>query len=162
MKQLFLLRHAKSSWDDVSLEDFDRPLNARGKKTAPMMGKAIKERDIAPDVILCSPAKRTKQTIKLVNETAKLKADVTFDEEIYDASAEDLRKVLKKQKKSVNSILLIGHNPGLEELLEELTGKFERLPTAALVQININADDWSHIKDGGNKLAWIVRPKDLE
>jgi|AGTN01.2.fsa_nt_gi Phosphohistidine phosphatase SixA len=162
MKQLYLLRHAKSSWDDDSLDDFDRPLNPRGKKAAPLMGKVVKERDIAPDIILCSPAKRTKQTIKLVNETAKLKADVTFEEAIYDSSAADLRKLLKKQKKSVGSILLIGHNPGLEELLEQLTGKYEPLPTAALVQIDVNSDDWSHIKDGANKLAWIVRPKDLE
>lgn len=162
MKQLFLLRHAKSSWDDDSLDDFDRPLNPRGKKAAPMMGNVIKERDIAPDIILCSPAKRTKQTLKLVNETAKLETDITFEEAIYDSSVADLRNLLKKQKRSVNSILLIGHNPGLEELLEELTGKYERLPTAALVRIDINSDDWSHIKDGANKIAWIVRPRDLE
>lgn len=161
MKHLFLLRHAKSSWDDDSLDDFDRPLNPRGKKAAPMMGKVLKERDIAPDIVLCSPAKRTKQTLKLVNETAKLKSDVTFDEAIYDASAADLRKLLKKQKNSVKSVLLIGHNPGLEELLEDLTGKYERLPTAALVQVDITADEWSSINNGGNKLAWIVRPKDL-
>jgi len=162
MKHLFLLRHAKSSWDDDSLDDFDRPLNPRGKKAAPMMGKVLKERDIAPDIVLCSPAKRTKQTLKLVSETAKLKSDVTFDEAIYDASAADLRKLLKKQKDSVKSILLIGHNPGLEELLEDLTGKYERLPTAALVRVEITADEWSSINNGGNKLAWIVRPKDLE
>lgn len=162
MKHLFLLRHAKSSWDDDSLDDFDRPLNQRGKKAAPMMGKVLKERDIAPDIVLCSPAKRTKQTLKFVNETAKLKGDVTFDKAIYDACAADLRKLLKKQKDSVKSILLIGHNPGLEELLEDLTGTFERLPTAALVRVDIAADEWSSINNGGNKLAWIVRPKDLE
>jgi phosphohistidine phosphatase len=162
MKHLFLLRHAKSSWDDDSLDDFDRPLNSRGKSAAPLMGKVMKERKVAPDVILCSPAKRTKQTIKLVNETAKLKTGVTFNDAIYDASAADLRKLIRKQKKSVEGILLIGHNPGLEEFLELLTGKYERMPTAALVQINLNADDWSDIEDGANKLAWIVRPKDLD
>lgn len=162
MKQLFLLRHAKSSWDDPALDDFDRPLNPRGKKAAPLMGRVIKERKINPELILCSTAKRTKQTIKLVNETAKFDADVTFTNAIYHASANQLIDLIRKQKPSVNSILLIGHNPGLEDFIQVLTGKFEPIPTAALVQIDVSAEQWSGITNGDNQLAWIVRPRDFE
>lgn len=161
IKHLFLLRHAKSSWDDPSLDDFDRPLNDRGKKAAPLMGRIMRERDVQPDLILCSTAKRTKQTAKLVAESAKLKSPIVFTDEIYEASTEALLDIIKAQEASVESILMIGHNPGLSELLMELTGEYEHFPTAALAKVALEVDKWKSIKGGAGQLKWILRPKEL-
>lgn len=161
MKQLYLLRHAKSSWDDLELDDFDRPLNGRGKKAAPLMGKVIKEKRLKPDLIISSPSKRTKQTIKLVLEASELGNEVEFEDRIYEASSEQLLTVLKEQKK-VDSILMVGHNPGMENLLTKLTGEQEHFPTAALAAIDLNIEKWNAIAGGAGEMRWIVRPRELE
>ncbi|SRR5579883_1549792 len=161
MKNLILLRHAKSSWDEPALSDFDRPLNNRGKKAAPIIGKLMKERQLKPDLILCSPSKRTKQTAKLVLDSAKLDLDVTFDKGIYEASTSKLLNILKSQEATAESILMIGHNPGLEDLLTELTGCHEHFPTAALANIVLDIENWKGIKYGAGELKWIVRPKEI-
>jgi phosphohistidine phosphatase len=162
MKQLFLLRHAKSSWDDLNLDDFDRPLNDRGKKAAPLMGKVIRERKLKPDLILCSPSKRTKQTIKLVSEAAEFKTKVAFEERIYEASSAQLLEVLKEQGGKSDAILLVGHNPGMADLLTTLTGALEPFPTAALAAIDLDIEKWKAITGSAGKLRWIVRPKELK
>ncbi|MBX9695875.1 MAG: histidine phosphatase family protein [Cyanobacteria bacterium] len=163
MKHLFLLRHAKSSWDDLDLSDFDRPLNNRGEKAAPRIGKEMKKRAVTPDLILCSPSRRTKETLNLVVESAELvSAPVSFCDEIYEASVKDLLRVLHKQNKSHGSILMIGHNPGMESLLLDLTGEFEHFPTAALASIDIEVDSWKDLSRGVGQLKWILRPKELE
>lgn len=162
MKKLFLLRHAKSSWDDERLADFDRPLNERGKKAAPFMGKVIRDKKLKPDLILCSPAKRTKQTAKLVLEASELnKSSLTYEQRIYEASAAELLNVLKAQDGDVGSIMMIGHNPGMSDLLAELTGVYEHFPTAALANIELKIDHWSGIESGAGELTWILRPKEL-
>jgi len=161
MKQLYLLRHAKSSWDDIELDDFDRPLNGRGKKAAPLMGKVIREKKLKPELIVCSPSKRTKQTLKLVLEASDLKSTVEFDNRVYEASAEELLTVLQEQKK-VDAILLIGHNPGMENLLTSLTGEHEHFPTAALAAIDLNIEKWNAIAGGAGEMRWVIRPRDLE
>jgi len=161
MKTLYLLRHAKSSWDDLELEDFDRPLNDRGKKAAPLMGKVMRERKVEPDLILCSPSKRTKQTVKLVLDAAKIKTDVTYVDSIYESSTQNLLKVLGEQSKA-DSILMIGHNPGMSDLLRSLTGESQHFPTACLANIELDIDKWRAIKGGAGKLVWILRPRELE
>lgn len=161
MKELLLLRHAKSSWDDTSLADFDRPLNERGKKAAPLMGKILREKKLKPELILCSPSKRTRQTIKLFLEAAKLEIDVTFEDGIYEASVTKLIKLLQSQKSKTQSILMVGHNPGMAGLLTELTGEIEHFPTAALAKIDLKIENWSDITRGAGELAWILRPKEL-
>lgn len=162
MKQLFLLRHAKSSWDNPNLSDFDRPLNDRGQKAAPKMGKAIVEKQVIPDIILCSPAKRTLETARLVIESSKLKTDITFEKRIYDASTRTLLEILKAQDSEISTILLIGHNPGMSDLLTKLTGESEHFPTAALAKIQLKIQTWKGIKDGAGKLSWILRPRELK
>lgn len=161
MKELYLLRHAKSSWDDSSLDDFDRPLNERGKKAAPLMGRVMREKKLKPDLILCSPSKRTKQTAKHIIDSSKIKSEITYDERIYEASTADLFELLKAQDAKLACILLIGHNPGMESLLTHLTGAEELFPTAALAKVSLDIEKWKGIKDGAGKMDWILRPKEL-
>ena len=161
MKTLYLLRHAKSSWDEPGLPDFDRPLNKRGEKAAPLMGKVMRERKVRPDVVLCSPAKRTKQTAKLALKAAKSDLDVVFDERLYLASENQLRKVLSELDDLVEAVLLVGHNPDLEDLLEYLTGDCEGMVTGTLASLTLNIKHWSDSLEGNGKLDWLVKPKDL-
>src|SRR5829696_6696370 len=112
MKRLFLLRHAKSSWDDSSLSDFERPLNRRGRTAAPFMGELIASRKIRPDIIVSSPATRARQTAELFKEAAALKCPLRFEKQIYDANLADLRTVVSKLEEEFSSALLVGHQPG--------------------------------------------------
>lgn len=161
MKTLFLLRHAKSSWDDPSLKDFDRPLNGRGARAAPLMGKYMRKQKLSPELILCSPARRTRETVALFKEAARLDAPVRFDERIYEASLEQLCEVVSQIEERVDKAMLIGHNPGLEELLFYLTGEEERMVTAALAQISLDIEKWSKVSERSGSLDWLVKPKEL-
>ena len=162
MKTLLLLRHAKSSWDNPALQDFDRPLNERGLRAAPLVGRHLRKRKIVPDLILCSPAQRTRETVSLVSKAAHIESVLLrFDERIYEASAERLSEVISQIEEKVNQALLIGHNPGLEELILHLTGEEKRMPTAALAQITLNVDKWNRTSAGCGTLDWLVKPKEL-
>jgi len=162
MKTLYLLRHAKSSWDDPDLKDFDRPLNGRGLKAAPRMGSYIRKEKILPDIILSSPAFRAKQTTTLVCEAAGLTGvEIDFDERIYEASAQRLFEIVAGLKDGVDAAMMVGHNPGFEELLAALTGESKRMPTAALACIELNVKKWSDVSANSGKLKWLVKPKDL-
>lgn len=161
MKRLFLLRHAKSSWGDPSLADFDRPLNERGLRAAPLVGRLMRERKVRPDLVLCSPAERARQTAALVTGAAGLKAPLRYDERIYDATKAQLLAVIRDAGDDVRELLLVGHNPGLEELLELLTGEARRMPTAALASVRLDADDWAALAPRAARLEWHVRPKEL-
>lgn len=160
MKTLYLLRHAKSSWDDASVADFDRPLNARGEKTAPFVGSLMKERGLVPEAIISSPAKRAKQTAKLAAKAAEFSSKISYDERIYEASTSQLLSVLSEIADGVDSAMIVGHNPGMESLIWYLTGKMEPMPTAALAVIELNADRWSHAGEGSGSLIAVIRPKD--
>ncbi|GIU82396.1 MAG: histidine phosphatase family protein [Acidobacteria bacterium] len=160
MKTLFLLRHAKSSWDDPNLPDFERPLNKRGLEAAPFMGKLMKERKIQPDIILSSPAKRAAQTAELIKESAQLKANIVFDKEIYEASSLKLLFILSNIEDKYSSVLLVGHNPGMEELLRILTGQNESMPTAALAKVELEISAWKDISENSGKLVFLIKPKE--
>lgn len=161
MKTLFLLRHAKSSWEDPDLSDFNRPLNKRGLKAAPKMGAVMRKRKVQPDLILSSPAARAKETTRLISEAAGLTTEVQYEQGIYEASLGRLLKIVSQIDESMNTALLVGHNPGFEELLAALTGESQRMPTAALACIELNIEKWSDVTAGSGKLAWLVKPKDL-
>jgi phosphohistidine phosphatase len=161
MKTLYLFRHAKSSWDDASLADFDRPLNERGEDSALLMGKVMRKRKVRPGLIVCSPAERTRRTAKIAFKAARVDVDITFDQQVYLASAKQLLKVLSLLKDSVESVILIGHNPGLEDLLERLTGQFERFPTAALAELELNIDRWRSLQEGCGQIIWLIRPREI-
>lgn len=162
MKRLLLLRHAKSSHDDNTLQDVKRPLNERGRDDANLVGKHIRQQKILPDLILSSPAKRARQTISLVTKAAGLKRKPKFDEGIYDASGRRLHKIVTGLDDSVNSALLVGHNPGFEELLRSLTGKDRSLPTASLACIEFETEHWSELRSRSGKLKWRVTPRKLK
>ena len=161
MKRLLLLRHAKSSWGDSSLADFDRPLNERGRRAAPLVGRFMRERKVRPDLVLCSPAERARQTAALVLEAAGLSAPVRFDERIYEATAARLVGVVSQAEEGAGEILLVGHNPGMEELLELLTGEARRMPTAALARIHFDIDEWAKLRERAGRLEWHVKAKEL-
>jgi len=161
MKVLYLLRHAKSNWDDPDIDDFDRVLNNRGEKAAPLMGEQIRRREVRPDLILCSPAKRAEQTATLALESAEIESEPLFDERIYLASASTLLSILSERAEKVDSVMLIGHNPGMANLLEMLTGKYDEFPTAALARIKLDIKKWKELRRGCGTLDWILRPKEL-
>jgi phosphohistidine phosphatase len=162
MKRLLLLRHAKSSWSDPGIADFDRPLNERGLRAAPLMGRYMRDRGLRPDLILCSPAERARQTAALLVEAAGLSAPLRYDERIYEATAARLAEVVSQADEGAGELLLVGHNPGMEELLELLTGETRRMPTAALACVELDTDKWAKLAPRSGRLEWQVRPKELE
>jgi phosphohistidine phosphatase len=161
MKTLVILRHAKSSWKDASLQDFNRPLNSRGKRAAEVIGRFIRKQKLKPDLVLSSPAVRARETIDIVLKSARLQVELRYDERIYEADPMRLLEVISQVEEDRKVVLLVGHNPGLEELLKFLTGQPEHLPTAALVKITLGTDKWSEISAKKGKLEWLVKPKEL-
>ena len=160
MKTLYLLRHAKSSWDNAFMSDFQRPLNPRGNRTAPFMGELIKKRKLRAEIIVSSPAERAKETAILVKEAADMSAEIVFDRRIYEASPNGLRKVVSGLKDKYLSAMLVGHNPGLEGFIHSLTGRQEPMPTAALAIIELEIDKWDHLADNCGQVVSVIRPKE--
>ncbi len=162
MKILLLLRHAKSSWRDEALSDFDRPLNERGKKAAHAIGRYIRKHKMMPDLVLSSPAVRARETTGIITTTAKLTAEIRYDQRIYEADPPRLVQVLSQIENNFCSVLLVGHNPGIEELISLLTGSSQHMPTAALAKIRLEgADDWSEISQAKAILELTIKPKDI-
>ena len=155
------MRHAKSSWDDASLADYDRPLNDRGLEAAPLIGRLIKERGYIPDAVFSSPAKRAKKTAKLAVNAADITASIRFDERIYEASPQTLIKVLSEVDDEVRSAMVVGHNPGMEGLIRSLTGEVTAMPTAAFAVIDLDIKKWSDIGYQTGKLFEVLRPKEV-
>ena len=163
MKTLLLLRHAKSSWDDPSLADFDRPLNGRGKRDAPRMGRLLREQGLEPDRVLCSTAKRARKTAYKVLQASGFAVDMNEDDRLYHAAPQAFVEVLQQQGDPLNCVLVVAHNPGLEEFLALLTGQYDRMPTAALAQIDLAIDRWSELShDTRGTLHALWRPKELD
>lgn len=161
MKTLLLLRHAKSSKDDPSLKDFDRPLNARGKKDTQLIGTYIRNQKMNADLVISSPAERARQTAELVLKSAGLKVELTFDKRIYEASGRRFLNVISQVEDTANTVILIGHNSGFEELFEALIGEARHLPTASLTCIELDVEKWSKVRTGVGYLKWLVAPKEL-
>jgi len=142
-KTLYIARHAKSSWDDASLSDFERPLNKRGKRDAPFMANLLKEKGIKPDLILSSPAKRAKITAKHYHEALGGKLD--YDERIYEASLMSLIYLVQEAFENVDSLMIVGHNPGLTMLNDRVSDKsIYNIPTAAVVAIEFEGEIAAH------------------
>ena len=156
---LYLLRHAKSSWKADSLKDFDRPLKGRGREAAEHMGKKLASEKLQDAVLICSPAARTRETAQIVLKHSRLRMDQRFDERIYEASLRDLLQVVSEIPDDKPTAMMIGHNPGFEELLAFLTGEARRMPTCALAKIKLRAASWKDVKAGEGSLAMFVTPK---
>lgn len=169
---LTLLRHAKSDWDDPVARDFDRPLNKRGERAAILMGQWIKKEGLIFDHVLASPAVRVIDTIDQVVKGTGKRIDAQWDRRIYLASSATLMDVLRDDGKAHNSVLMIGHNPGLEDLVFDIVpddgssplrdAAYEKYPTATLAQMELAIDDWADIDRGCGKLTRFVRPRDLD
>ena len=162
MKKLFLLRHAKSSWENNDLADFDRPLNARGLTAAPQIGEIIYKNHFQIDAIISSPAKRTKQTAILIMKIAEISGSIQYDDRIYEASPRQLLEVLSAIPDECESVMLVGHNPGIEGLIKLLTYEIQVMPTASLAEIELEIEKWSETAAGCANLSRVIRPKELE
>ena len=163
MKTLLLLRHAKSSWDAANVTDHDRPLNDRGKRDAPRMGRLIKQNDLTPDLILVSTAKRARKTATTVAQHCGDEVELKKKHKLYEAPSAAFVSILREVPDHRQRVLIVAHNPGIEQFLEDLTGRFETMPTAALAQITLGIDSWRDIQPCGmSKLAGVWRPRGLE
>lgn len=168
-RELLILRHAKSDWDSGASSDFERPLAKRGKKDAPRVGEWLYREGMIPALIVSSPAQRARETTLKVCKCLDLsKKDIVWDADVYDADLQALRDVLSRVPAAARLVLLVGHNPGLEDLLRHLAGADidepddgKLLPTAAVARLEM-PDDWSRLEYGSAGLVGIVRPKQLK
>lgn len=162
MKTLLLLRHAKSSWKYPDLADHDRPLNKRGKQTAPRIGQLLKDENLLPDLILSSTAARAQTTARKVAKASGYAGDIRATRELYESGPETYLALLQAMADDHTRVLVVGHNPDLEMLLEHLTDEAETLPTAALAQVELAITHWQELnEDTEGKLVRVWRPKEL-
>ncbi len=162
MKTLLVLRHAKSSWKDPDLADHDRPLNKRGKRDAPRMGGLMREQGLEPELILCSTAKRARLTAEAVVEECGYEGEMWLDRDLYSFDYEPYLEALAALPDEYGCVMVVGHNPAMEELIEALTGEYLRLPTAALAELHLPVESWEQldeVEDGVLVNLW--RPKEL-
>jgi phosphohistidine phosphatase len=172
MKKLTLLRHAKSSWDDAITRDFDRPLNGKGKRAAKAIGTFVKRQELIFDQILASPAVRVIETLEHVQEASGGTSEPTWDRRIYLASSATLLDVIRGANSEADHILMVGHNPGLEDLVFDIVPDDgssaarniveEKYPTATLAELTLNIENWAEIGDGCGSLNRFTRPRDLD
>jgi len=171
MKRLTVLRHAKSSWDDPSLDDFNRPLNERGWKAARRIGRELKQRGMQFDLVLASTAARVRETVDGVQEKYDFEAPIRFEPKIYMASVEELMELVRALPDQAGSALLVGHNPGLERLVMELTHADEaglrdyvaaKFPTAALAAIELSIEHWAETAGGCGRIVELILPRALD
>lgn len=170
MKTLYLLRHAKSSWKKPARDDFERPLSKRGRRAAHLIGEYLGDRGIRPAQILCSPARRTRETCEHLESRFAAAVPVRLEKGIYLADAPALLRRLRRLSDSLPSVMVIGHNPGLERLALILIGAGDvearqrlesKFPTGALAVLTADIDQWRLLGPGCARLEVFVRPKDL-
>ena len=160
MKTLYVLRHAKSDWNDASLTDFERPLNERGVHAARKMGAFMQQRGIVPDLIISSPARRARETAQIVKDAAGIAAEIRFEPRIYEAGVGDLMEIVSQVENDCEKLLIVGHNPGFEQFVGSLTGEFQPMPTAALAEIELPIENWSETMRGG-QLKNLFKVKEI-
>ncbi|MDH3733158.1 MAG: histidine phosphatase family protein [Gemmatimonadota bacterium] len=162
MKTLLIFRHAKSSWDDPGLRDHDRPLNPRGVRDAPRMGRLIVDEDLVPERIISSTAVRAHSTAELAAGVMSTSPEIETTRELYLASPHSYLDALADYAGDADPVMVVGHNPGITALVTVLTGELEEMPTAALAVVEVEIDDWRDVEraDGGRLVAFW-RPKDL-
>lgn len=159
MKKLFILRHAKSSWKDITLDDFDRPLNKRGKRDAPFMGKLLKERGVTPDIIYSSPARRAKETAHIIAEEIEYTDEIHFDPKIYESNVNTFINIIKSIDDTNESAFVFGHNPSLNMFVEDFCDFYENIPTTGIVELEFSCESWKEISVSNCKLLGFDFPK---
>lgn len=175
MRRVMLLRHAKSSWDPMDLDDIDRPLAVRGRLSAPLLGRYIHRQKLEPDLVLCSSAIRARQTWELISAewdqtNAAKRPQLEMRSSFYLARPAALMSALQRIDDEVVSVMIIGHNPGMEQFALQVVGAEKthafrkmqkKFPTAALAVIGFAVESWSALTFGSGKLFCFIRPKDL-
>jgi phosphohistidine phosphatase len=154
MKTLLVLRHAKSSSNDPALDDHERPLNKRGRRDGPRMGELVRECGLIPDVVISSDAVRARLTAEAVAAAAQFAGAILLDPHLYMAYPPDILSLLRPVQENAETVMIVGHNPGLEQLVEQLTGERQDLPTAALAQIVLPIDQWRDLKLSTGGRSW--------
>ncbi len=159
MKKLFIIRHAKSDWEDSSLDDFDRPINKKGEKNAPFMGQILANKNIKPDLIISSPALRAITTAQLIAKEVNYEKNITPNQYIYEAYVTSLQEIIEYIHDSNETVFLVGHNPGVSALAYMLCDLKENLPTCSIVEIEFNCNSWMDASKGNSKLVSYDYPK---
>ena len=162
MKTVLILRHTKSSWSNPGLADIDRPLNKRGLRDAPRMGQLLRDEDLLPDLIITSTARRALMTVEALVDASGYDGEVHLTNDFYHASTEAFLAILSQVPDDYQRVMVVGHNPGLEALLDVLTGEYLRMPTAALTQVSLPIQSWAQAGDDiRGVLVDFWRPKEL-
>jgi phosphohistidine phosphatase len=161
MKTLYLVRHAKSSWKYPRLDDFERPLNKRGRKNAPFMGSILKKLKVAPDIIISSPANRAATTARIIADTIDYPLEkIRYEETIYATSEYDLLQVIQQLDDAVSQAMLVSHNPAITDLANSIGDTaISNIPTSGVCCINLDISSWAKIGDQRGKLKFFDFPK---
>ena len=162
MKSLIIVRHCKSSWADLSLSDFDRPLNKRGNIDGELMSNYLREKEKKIDKLILSTSKRTRLTSKYFTEKIHFDS-ISYLDELYHASYSDIINIISKVENNFNSVMVIGHNPGLTELINQYTiMNIYNLPTTGVVKVEFKVDKWERITENKGKIVYKKFPKELK
>jgi phosphohistidine phosphatase len=162
MKSILILRHAKSSWGHPEVNDHDRPLNKRGKRDAPLMGELLYNEHLIPEFIISSDAKRARLTAKIVAKAAGYNGKIALNQSLYAGRPAAYVRVLRDMPNEYSRVLMVGHNPALEELVSILTGENHSLSTCSLVHIQIRINKWTELENKTKgKLSGIWHPRNL-
>jgi phosphohistidine phosphatase len=163
MKTLYIVRHAKSSWESAAMTDFERPLNDRGLKSAPHMAKLLKEKKVHPDLIIASPARRALETAEIFSETLGYPEEKILTQiEIYHGGINNMQKIVHAIPESCEVAMIVGHNPTLTDFTNFLTGEGNHIDgfvTCGVARIDLDLDSWKKVKGGSGRLAFYEFPK---
>jgi len=162
MKTLLLMRHAKSDWGEQYTSDLERPLNPRGLRDAPRMAAFLATQQPLPEIIVTSPARRARATAEYVAKERDFTGELVLDRRIYLATPSMLMEVIQNLPEEVERAMLVGHNPGTEDVIELLCGGNVRMPTAAIASLRLHVSQWADAHEGSAHLQWLIKPKILK
>lgn len=163
MKTLLMMRHAKSSWSNSNLSDYERPLNNRGKQDAPRMGALLKQQNLTPQLIISSSAERALSTAEAVALASDYEGEIQYTRRFYHADPEDYLTVLQTVADEFERVMIVGHNPGMAELVAQLTGEEMRVTTANIAYVQLPLTQWAELSEGtSGELIYLWRPKELD
>lgn len=157
------MRHAKSSWKDPSIHDYERPLNRRGKRDAPRMGNLLMEYDLIPEIILCSSAQRARLTVNFFLETCDFEGEVQYLDDLYHADYMTYLELLAELSDKINLAMIVGHNPEINQFLELVCDSYDHMPTAAIAHIQLSCETWAGltaIKEG--EILHLWKPREID
>ncbi|MCG8311127.1 MAG: histidine phosphatase family protein [Cytophagales bacterium] len=163
MKKLFIVRHAKSSWDYPHLDDYDRPLNKRGKRNAPEMGQRLAQKNVKPDALIASPAKRAAATARRIAEQISFPvSDIVKEPLLYHGSVSSMIDVIRSSDDGIETLMIFGHNPGLTDLTNRLSGSdIYNIPTCGIAEIDFDVASWQEVGNTKGNLVSFDFPKNV-